>query len=269
LRFYGTALVLAAAVLLCCFPARSQSTQSEAVENSQPAPRLKPSLTISKDTLDVSCWSRSGKFTGSHLFRSPIFSSQDGSERAYVEVEAIAFQPKDEATYTGDLCENTSRLFLAGPGDKKFRVAYSQSLDFSDGNSLNLVDWSPEGMRLLVERGQWAYESEGDYTDFILLDAKSGAVIQPDLDGFLAARFGRGCGSDNSILGFTPEGQVAVMIAPLSDPVAVMNGAKSCVERKTLLAIDLQNSLHPVANVLPSNFKVIRYGRFQALSQSK
>ena len=131
----------------------------------QSAVRL-PITERSSDTAKVSCW-KGSDHPISRLGRSPIISSSAGY-RAYAEVKATAFRPKYQETYTGPLCENTSRLFLAGPGDAEFKLAYSQSPDFSDGNSLKLVDWSPDGMHLLMERTIWKYESEGNYTDLVL-----------------------------------------------------------------------------------------------------
>jgi len=225
------------------------------------ATRLKPSESTSKDTKYVSCWNKKQSLTGSHLVRSPILTSSDGLHRAFVEVEAIAFQPKDESTYSGPLCENTSRLFLAGPGDAEFKLAYSQSPDFSDGNSLKLVDWSPDGMHLLMERTIWKYESEGDYTDLILFTLSSGAAIAPDLSKILEARFGKDCGSENSVIGFTLEGNVVVVVTPLED--AYYNeGATSCVKQKTPLALDAKHGLKGIAQVLPADFKAQHYGQF-------
>src|SRR5205807_8253229 len=126
----------------------------------------------------------------------------------YVEVEAIAFQPKDTATYSGPLCQNTSRLLLAGSGDAAFKVVYTQTPDFSEGNSLKLVDWSPDSMHILMERTSWPYESEGDFADVLQFDVASGNVTAPDLSKILEAKFGKDCGSENSVTGFTAEGDV-------------------------------------------------------------
>jgi hypothetical protein len=269
LRIRQKALLLASALLLVGVQVWSQGEQSTGTQNASAASRLKPSVSTSKQTQYVSCWDKTQKFTGSHLVRTPIFVSSDGSHRAYVEVEATAFQPRDPATYSGPLCENTSRLFVAGPGETKFGLAYSQSQDFSDGNSLKLVDWSPDRMHLLIERTQWTYESEGDYTDFLLFDANSGAITQPDLLAIIAARYGKDCGSENSARGFTPEGKVVVAVAPLTDEIALMNGAKSCVKRETLLIVDLKRGLSASAEPLAGNFKVVHYGKFQESPAAK
>jgi hypothetical protein len=226
-------------------------------EAAQSAVRL-PITERSKDTAEVSCWKASENLT-SRLGRSPVVSSSAGY-RAYVEVEATAFRPKYQETYSGALCENTSRLFLAEPGDAKFELAYSQSPDFSDGNSLKLVDWSPDGMHLLMERASWKYESEGDYTDLVLFSLSSGEVTAPDLSKILEGRFGKDCGSENSIIGFTPEGNVVVLVTPLEDTY-YNEGATSCVKKKTLLALNAKRALEDIAQVLPSDFKARHYGQ--------
>jgi hypothetical protein len=109
------------------------------------ATRLKASASISKNTKYVSYWDKRNNFTGSHLVKSPVLLSSNGSRRAYVAVEAIAFQPKDLSKYVGPLCENASRLFFAENGQSKYALDFPQSQeDFSDGNSSALVDWSSD-----------------------------------------------------------------------------------------------------------------------------
>jgi hypothetical protein len=148
-------------------------------------------------------------------------------------------------------------------GETKFKIVFSQSPeDFSDGNSLTLVDWSSDGTRLLIERTQWKYESEGAYTDFVVFNASSGTVAKPDLEAAISARYGKDCGSESSILGFTSESKVVLALAPLADEIALMNGAKSCVKRKTLLAVDYSRGLAASTEPLVANFKAIQYGKF-------
>jgi hypothetical protein len=257
------ALLFAPSLLLVGVPRANDEVQSAGTQDASAAIPLKPLLSISKQTQYVSCWDKKNNPTGSHLVRTPIFVSSDGSHRAYLEVEATAFQPRDSATYAGSLCENTSRLFFAGSGETKFRLVFSQSSeDFSDGNSLTLVDWSSDGTRLLMERTQWKYESEGAYTDFVVFNAGSGTVTKTDLEAAIAARYGKDCGSENSPLGFTSKGKVVLALAPLADEVALMNGAKSCVGRKTLLAVDLSRGLAASTEPLVADFKAVRYGKF-------
>ncbi len=225
------------------------------------ATRLKPSITTSKNTKYVSCWNKEQVTTNSRLVKSPVLASPDGSHRIYVEVEATAFQPKDAATYVGPLCQNTSRLFLAGAGDAPFKLVYSQTPDFSDGNSLKLVDWSPDGMHVLFERTSWPYESEGDFTDVLEFNLASGDVTAPDLSKILEARFGKDCGSENSVLGFTADGDAIVLVKPLAD-THYNEGASSCVKQKTLLTLNGKQGLQSIAKILPTGFQIVRYAKF-------
>jgi len=255
--------LLTRSLLFFDLPRANDVAQSDGAQNGSAATQLKPSFRTSKQTQYVSCWDKKNKLTGSHLVRTPVLVSSDGSHRAYVEVESTAFQPKDLATYTGPLCENTSRLFFAGGEEAKFRLVFSQSAeDFSVGNSLTLVDWSSDGMHLLLERTQWKYESEGDYTDFVVFNVDSGTVTQPNLEAAIAARYGKDCGSENSAPGFTSEGKVVVAVAPLADEIALMNGAKSCVKRKTLLVVDLSRGLTASTEPLAANIKLVQHGKF-------
>jgi hypothetical protein len=237
--------------------------QSDATQNRTAAIRLKPVVSNSKQTQYVSCWGKKKKLIGSRLVRTPVLISPDGSHRAYVEVEATAFQPKDLATYNGDLCENTSRLFLAKNGETTFKLVFTQSQeDFSEGNSLSLLDWSSDGMHLLMGRTRWKYESEGDYTDFVVFNVNSGAVTRPDLEAAIAARYGKDCGSENSATGFTSDGKVVIAIAPLADEVALMNGAKTCVKKRTLLVVNFGSGPTATMEEPAANLSVVRYGRF-------
>jgi hypothetical protein len=174
LKTLSFVLLFASSLLIVVALAANGQQQSEGPQNGSGATRLKPKLTISKKTQYVSCWNKRNQLIGSRLVRTPILASPNGSHRAYVEVEATAFQPKDLATYVGPLCENTSRLFFAGSGEAKFTVLFSQSQDdFLDGNSLTLVDWSPDGAQLLMERTRWK-------TDFVVFNTNSRTVTKPD-----------------------------------------------------------------------------------------
>ena len=69
------------------------------------------------------------------------------------------------------------------------------------------------------------------------------------------------CGSENSVIGFTTEGNVVVLVNPLEDTYS-NEGATSCVKQKTLLALNVKRGLQDIAQVLPADFKVRHYGQF-------
>jgi len=256
---YRVALSCLSLLLFVTF--EGSSGKVHGMQQAAAATRLKPSRSTSKDTKFVSCFGK-GQPTGSYIVQSPIMTSPDGLHRAYVEVEAVAFRPKDEPSDSEPSCENTSRLFLAGPGDSEFKVAYSQSPpDISDGNSLKLVDWSADGTNLLIERTIWNYESEGDFTDLVLFAVNSGTITAPNLLKILEARFGKDCSSENAVIGFAPEGNVVILVAPVKDTY-YNEGATSCVKKNTAVALDAERALKAVAQVLPADFKSRHYGQF-------
>jgi hypothetical protein len=224
------------------------------------ATRLAPSISTSKNTKYVSCWKGQAAIS-SRLVKSPILVSPDGSRRVYVEVEAAAFRPKDVSTYAGPHCQNTSRIFLGGSQDAEFKLAYTQSASFSDGNSLKLVDWSPDGMNVLMERTSWPYESEGYFTDVLEFNVASGEVRAPDLSKILEARFGKDCGFENSVVGFTAGGDVIIAVRPLAESIYT-DGATSCVKQRILVTLSANNQLQSISKDLPPSFPVVRYGKF-------
>jgi hypothetical protein len=246
-------------IIFICF--EGPSTEVRGAQQAVGATRLSPSHSTSKNTKFVSCFGK-GKPTGSYIVRSPILTSPDGIHRAYVEVEATAFRPKAEPADSEPSCENTSRRFLAGPGDSAFKLVYSQSPpDIADGNSLRLVDWSADGAKLLMERTIWNYESEGDMTDLVLFTVDSGATTVPDLPKILEGRFGKDCSSENTVVGFTPEGDVVILVAPVKDTY-YNEGATSCVKTRTRLALDAKRASQAVGQVLPADFKMEHYGHY-------
>lgn len=255
-------------ILSFTFVASAQEMSPPPAQPDNAATRLEPTRSTSKNTKFVSCFNK-GQTTGSHIVRTPVFESPDGLHQAYIEVEAIAFQPKDELNYDGPVCENTSRLFIAGLKGDAFKLSYSQSPpDIADGNNLKLVDWSSDGTRLLMERTIWKYESERFYTDLVLYAVDSGTVTTPDLFKIFEARFGKDCSSENSAMGFLPGGNVVVAIRPPEDTY-YNEGAIPCAKRRTLLALDAKSGLTEITGLLPSDFKPQRYGRFPELKTSK
>ena len=138
-------------------------------------------------------------------------------------------------------------------------MAYLETPATSSGNSLKIIDWSADATHLLVERGQWVYESDdGAYTDLLIFDPRTGHIAVPDLATVLAGRFGKDCWSDNSVLGFTQDGQAVLAVDPFSNVVALMNGAISCVKRRTRVALDSVGDLR----TLPKAYKLRHFGQF-------
>jgi hypothetical protein len=107
----------------------------------------------------ASCYEEStGKLIGSNSSRTSVLMSPDGLYRAYAESEAVASQAPNAASAE---CRNTSRLFVAGPKGENFRpVLVVEPLPEALGISIDLVDWSPDGHRLLLAQGFWQWGSD-------------------------------------------------------------------------------------------------------------
>lgn len=121
------------------------------------------------NTAEVSCWKDSDHLT-SRLARSPMITSSAGY-RAYAEVKARAFRPNYQETYSGPLCENTVKLFLAKSHESSFQTLLDTSQPKSDCiaiegkdscevNGIQLLDWSKDGRFLLADLVLWVYESD-------------------------------------------------------------------------------------------------------------
>jgi hypothetical protein len=238
----------------------------DAAQSAQPLPitdRL-------SDTAELSCWKDSQHFI-SRQGRSSIFSSSAGS-RAYVEVSAIAFKPKYQETYTGPLCENSIRLFLAKDGASDFQVLFDSTKPKNDCvtiagkawcavKGIRLVDWSKDGRFLLAELLAWEYESDSGITRVpIVYDMSTGEFIRPDVYHFFdqyywADASKKNCEFDLTTRGFSPESNLILTATrpPLSstyDQIFCFNGMQT---------FEFQLETKKIAR-LPATYKVQRYG---------
>jgi hypothetical protein len=129
-----TRLLLFAFVLVC-YEANAQG------------PKRLPEHVIVSETATADCYDKaSNKLVGSMLVRRPVILSPDGKYQAYAENEAVAYRG------AGAECVNTARLFVKGPGEKEFRLAYLQEPSlYTLFNEINIVDWSPDSRYLLAE----------------------------------------------------------------------------------------------------------------------
>jgi len=201
---------------------------------SDEARRLPVSEPTLRDTSYVSCWNEKLSQWRSLFARSALLTSPNGGYRAYVEVEATAFEPVDLNTYTGPLCTNTSKLFVAGPHDEKFKTAYIRQPDskYEMGNSLRLVAWSPDSTKLLLELAQWGYESDAGIDHaLVVYDTSFNAVITIDADNLRKRlAFAPDCVLSMVAEGFTSLGEPVVKIGHLRLD-ETEEGAKQCVRQ--------------------------------------
>ncbi|MGO9590209.1 MAG: hypothetical protein ACLP3K_09225, partial [Candidatus Acidiferrales bacterium] len=176
------------------------------------------------DTAEVSCW-KDEEHLISRMGRSPTLSSSSGF-RAYSEVEATAFRPKYQETYTGPLCENHVKLFIAKSVASKFEVIFDSDEQQNncimvEGTSrcavkgIQLVDWSKDGDFLLANLVLWEYESDSPVMRVpIVYDAQTGTFTRPDVYKFFenhyASESKKYCEFDLLIDGFSPDGNLLV-----------------------------------------------------------
>jgi hypothetical protein len=174
----------------------------------------------------------------SRTARGDTLVAPDGKQRAYAEVEATALHAHRSAGYTGPLCVNNSRLFFsADNGDFKIRFL-QEPADVDNGNSLRLVDWSPDSHRLLAELAEWQYEQPGVTRSVLLYDVRYGTFQQPDLIRALAKAYGRECSLNLHVLGFDTQGKILLEAQALTPEEEEVAGVSSCTRKKTYYALD-------------------------------
>jgi hypothetical protein len=221
---------LAPLVLLSAFlsvPALSQTSKTS------PAPENTPKATAPEL---VTCGEKA-PFT-SHTVKSNLLVAPDQKHRAYVEVEAAALHPQRPAGYTGPLCVNNSRLFVA-TDTSDFKLRFLQEpADVENGNSLRLVDWAADSRRLLAELTEWQYEQPGVTRGALVYDSRFGTFQQPDLGRALAKLYGHECSLNFRVMGFGMQGAIVLEGEPLSPEEEEVLGTSSCAKKKTYFELD-------------------------------
>ena len=206
----------------------------------------------------ASCYDEStGKLIGSNRSRTSVLMSPDGRYRAYAESEAVASQ----ATNAGSSeCQNTSRLFVAGPKSKNFRpVLVIKPLPERHGNDIELVDWSPAGHHLLLAQGWWEWHSDVGGMMVRVYDADSENLSREFfVDEAFSRYVGKNCAGVFHPVGFSSTGKVVVTAGAFFDVGEDKPVEDSCVQKEGFWLID---SVIPAISQLPDNYKVQRYGK--------
>ena len=185
-----------------------------------------------------------------------MLSSQDGLYRAYAESEAVPFRVPNSATTE---CRNTSKLFVWDAKSQTFRpVLVVEPSPEALGNGIDLVDWSPEGHRLLLAQGFWRSGSEVAGMTLRIYDAESGNLSRKFLvEEAFRKHLGKNCAGVFDPAGFSSSGKLVVLAEPFFDledkPVE-----GSCVQKEGLWLVD---TAIPAVSQLPDNYKVERYGK--------
>lgn len=224
--------------------------------------RLPERVTVSQTSFFATCYDKiTGRLKGSEIVRSPMYVSADGKYRAYTENEAEGFNRPEDSKAEWHECVSTARLFVAGPGDKNFRLVFLQRpiLDTLD-NSLEIIDWSPDSRYLLLELGlgQWGSDFAGSFV--ILFDAYYHVFWPREfVDQSWIDHKGRRCSSVIGARGFSREGDIVLNIGPYFSAGETEPDPDSCEERTQLWVFDRATRTF---TALPQEYKVQRFGRW-------
>lgn len=209
----------------------------------------------------ASCYDNvSGKLVGPDKRRTVVLKSPDGKFRAYAETEAVTQKRRDAHGPEDVECQNTSRLFVAGPASHTFQrvMMVLPTPEFGD-NSISLADWSPKGHRLLIAEGKAGYGSDVGGIMIRIYDADSGKLSS---ESFVVEAFRKHAGKDCmgvfQAVGFSEDGGIIVRAGPYFDEGEQQPRADSCVAKQSVwLIAPMDDALRR----LPDNYKPKHYGK--------
>jgi hypothetical protein len=188
--------------------------------------------------------------------RTWVLMSPDGRYSAYAVNESIATREPD-----GEIsgCRSTSRLFVTETGiEKAEAVLVMEASEDASGNSIELIDWSPKGHRLLVMEGFWPWASDAGGVEPRIYDADSGKLSSDG--GFFQAfrrHMGRDCVSLLLPVGFSASGKAVVTASPYADDEGILK-KDSCVRKAGVWMVDAVGfGIQRVRD----DFKVQKYGK--------
>jgi hypothetical protein len=211
--------------------------------------------------LNVSCYDDSGRLVGPNKMRTLVLESPDGKYRAYAETEAFT-RKKKSATGEYVECENTSRLFVAGPRSDGFRQVVTllpKAEPEPSGNDLSLVDWSPKGHRLLIAEGLIWYGGDSGRIVIRIYDADSHKLSD---ESFVEEAFrkhaGKECIGVFEPTGFSKDDGITVKAGPYFDVGEDQPHADSCVAKEGMWLIGRADD---AIRKLPDNYKPKHYGK--------
>lgn len=232
--FYNPAVQACPRLLWSLFLSAMLSTSAcSQTSKTPPAPQNTPKAT---DPDLITCGEKPP--LTSRTAKGNLLVAPDQKHRAYAEVEATALYPQRASGYTGPLCVNNSRLFVAGDTGE-FKLKFLQEpADVETGNSLRLLDWSGDSRRLLGELAEWQYEQPGATRTVLIYDSRYGTFQQPDLGRALAKAYGHECSFNFRVLGFGEKGAIILEGQPLSPEEEEVLGSSSCAKKRTFFELD-------------------------------
>jgi hypothetical protein len=189
---------------------------------------------VTETTTRLNCWGEpAGGTFGSRIARSPLFVSPDGRRSAWSEVRALAVTGRASDMRA---CQNISTLMVA-EGGGAYQSAFQQrpGAEGRNGNSLTIVDWSPDSRFLLVELATWTYPTDRDNPLLLVYDGVTRQVADLDAAEAVTRTFGRACRTAFSAGGFTSDGRVVVRLRPSESPPPQTT---QCVGSELLFVVD-------------------------------
>ena len=183
----------------------------------------------SNDTSYVTCGSKPAT---SRTVTSDVFVSPDGRRRAYTRVVANVPGTQPSPERVAVTCVNNSSLFVSAVPGSYDLVFLQEASDTETGNSLQIVDWSADSHRLLLELAQWQYESPGVTRTALIYQAELGVFQQPDLSRAFRKQFGIECSLNVHVAGFTAEGKIVIDTQPLTPEEEEVLAVPSCSPKK-------------------------------------
>jgi hypothetical protein len=158
----------------------------------------------------VTCFDETGQhFIGPKSMKTPVLASPDQRNRAYAENEA-----RHDSRFP-ESCENTATLYVSVSG-APFRPVFTQSKaspENMNAGSLGPAAWSGNSRWLFIEQAVLSYGSDCCGYDFLLYDAATQRIVQPDIFDAVQRIAGKQCDPMYAgFLGFNAKNQLIVRI---------------------------------------------------------
>ena len=222
------------------------------------AQNLPTSAANSNDTSYVTC---RNKAAISRTVTSDMVVSPDGERRAYTRVIANSVAGEMSAHRSFRMCVNHSMLFVKSDTDSFDLVFLQEATDTENGNSLQIVDWSADSHRLLMELAQWQYDSPGVTRSPLIYQAELGVFQQPDLSRAFHKQFGIECSLDVHVMGYSSDGKIVIATEPMTPEEEEVLAIPSCSPKKAQWILSPESeSIAP----LPETAKVVRNAKVEA-----
>jgi hypothetical protein len=193
------------------------------------AQNLPTSAARSNDTSYVTCGNKAAIL---RTVSSDIFVSPDGKGRAYTRVIANSVGGQLNAERSFRMCVNNSMLLVKSKGDSFDLVFLQEATDTETGNSLQIVDWSADSHRLLLELAQWQYDSPGITRSPLIYQTELSVFQQPDLSRAFHKQFGIDCSLNVHVAGYTSDGKIVIETQPMTPEEEEVLAIPSCSPKK-------------------------------------